>query len=405
MYYVGIDWADDHHDICVIDAQVNKLASKRIEHNPTGFTALSNLLKKFTTDPDELAICIETSGGLLVNFLLEAGYNIYPVNPNTLDRKRNPAGVKTDQIDAYMLAKHVRNEKQDLRLLKADNPQIEELKALCRDQDSLIKEQTRLINRLKACLKLYYPVSLDFFGKVNQPITVNFLLAYPTVDKVQVLSQSELTAWLKEHKHTKAQECGAKIYQLVHQPQLQAREPIIRAKSVLMVALVNMLKVVAEQVNLYDEQIVTLFWGHEDHVIFESLPKAATRLAPRLLAEFGDDRDRYENERSIQALGGVAPTIKQSGKCTIVHRRIAYVKPLGQALYDYAWVSLSEPWAREYYDRKRAEGKTNSEALRALANVWVRIIYAMWRDRTLYEGGKFRAAQQAHSGPRMAKAS
>src|SRR6266567_9117600 len=129
---------------------------------------------------EQMACIVETNHGLLIASLLEAGFPVYPVNPKTVDRRRSSSGAKTDAIDAYLLAKTGRSDLADLRQLKPDSALVVELKALTRDQDGLIQSQTRLVNQLTACLKAYYPVALELFGKLHQPSTIAFLRAYPT---------------------------------------------------------------------------------------------------------------------------------------------------------------------------------------------------------------------------------
>jgi transposase len=134
-----------------------------------------------------------------------------------------------------------------------------------------------------------------------------------------------------------------------------------------------------------------------DSALFASLPRAGKRLAPRLLAEIGDDRTRYTDAAALQALAGTAPVCFESGKYARAHRRSVCLKPLRNAMQSFAWQStLQEPWALAYEQRKPAEGKSHSVALRSLANVWLRIIYAMWRDSTRYQGRTFQVAQEQH---------
>jgi transposase len=150
--------------------------------------------------------------------------------------------------------------------------------------------------------------------------------------------------------------------------------------------------------SLLHKEIDTLFLSHEDHEIFESLPRAGQRLAPRLLAEIGDDRSRYRDASSLQALGGTSPVLFQSGTYSKAHRRLGCIKTLRNALHQFAWqTTQSEAWARDYYQRKRAEGKSHTVAVRALSNVWVRIIFALWMDHRCYESAIFEQAQQQHA--------
>jgi hypothetical protein len=189
-----------------------------------------------------------------------------------------------------------------------------------------------------------------------------------------------------------------KIFEELHRPQLVATAVIVRAKSRLMLALVKQLLVVIQEITSYDKQISTLFLSHKDQQIWSSLPRAGQRLAPRLLAEWGDDRSRYADASSVQSLAGTAPVPFQSGNYAKAHKRFACLKPLRNALHQFAWQStLQEEWALAYYQRKRAEGKTHSMAIRALANVWVRIIYRMWVSETCYQTATFEAAKLAHA--------
>ena len=166
--------------------------------------------------------------------------------------------------------------------------------------------------------------------------------------------------------------------------------------------LVGQLLSLIEQIAAYDKDIEALFLSHEDQEIFASLPRAGKRLAPRLLAEIGDDRNRYQNARRLQALASTAPVLYQSGAYQKAHRRSACLKPLRNALYLFAWQSTrSEPWALEYYRRKRAEGKSHSVAVRALSNLWLRLIYALWLSQSTYERATFEEARRLHA-PKVA---
>src|SRR5690349_9370292 len=196
MWYVGIDWADNHHDLVALDEAGRQITALRVAHTPAGLAQLLTALEGIC-GPDakeQIACIVETNHGLLISALLEAGFAVYPVNPKTVDRRRNAAGVKTDRIDAYLLAKTGRSDLADLRRLRPDSPLVAELKALTRDQDGLIHSQTRLLNQLTACLKAYYPVALQLFSKLHQPSTIAFLHAYPTPQQAMAASVEALAA-------------------------------------------------------------------------------------------------------------------------------------------------------------------------------------------------------------------
>ena len=404
MQFCGIDWATDHHDALCIDEQGHQLGSIRVAHSPDGLGQLDAYLERMAGPggKDQIACIIETTHGLLIAHLLEQGWAVYPVNPRTVERRRAPSGAKTDIIDAYLLAKTGRADFQDLRRLDPDSEQIQELKTLTRDQDGLVQMQTRLVNQLTACLKAYYPVALDLFSKLQQPSTLKFLRAYPTLQTARLASVEDLTTLLKQARYPGAKRAAQQIAAQLQQPCLHASEVTTRTKSRLMVALLDQLEPLMKQIADYDEEIERLFLIHEDLELFQSLPRAGVRLAPRLLAELGDDRDRYESASSLQALAGTSPVLFQSGTYQKAHRRLGCIKPWRNALQQFAWQStLQEAWAREYYQRKRAEGKSHTVAVRALANVWARILYAVWKTKQPYQTTTFEQARQAHA-PRVA---
>jgi transposase len=400
MKFCGVDWANDHHDALSIDEQGHQLGSIRVAHNPEGLSQLDAYLEQIAGPggKEQVACIIETTQGLLIAHLLEQGWSVYPVNPRTVERRRAPSGAKTDTIDAYLLAKTGRADFQDLRRLNPDSEQIQELKTLTRDQDALVRMQTRLVNQLTACLKAYYPVALELFSKLQQPSTLKFLRAYPTLQSARSASVEQLTATLKQARYPGAGRAAQQMFQHLQQPSLQASEVTTRTKARLMLALVDQLEPLMKQIADYDKEIERLFLMHEDHELFHSLPRAGERLAPRLLAELGDDRTRYDSASSLQALAGTSPVLFQSGAYQKAHRRLGCIKPWRNVLQQFAWQStLQEAWAREYYLRKRAEGKSHTVAVRALANVWARILYAVWKTKELYQTTTFEAAQLAHA--------
>ena len=398
MWYVGWDWADTHHDVEVLDEAGKRVGARRFAHSHEGLNQLKQFLLSIAASPENLACIVETNHGLLITFLLEAGIPVYPVNPKTANQLRKAAGAKTDQIDAHLLAKIGRLDLAELRRLEPDSPTVQELKTLTRDQDALIQTQTRLVNQLTACLKEYYPAALHLFAKLQQRSTLVFLQAYPTPQAAQAATLEEITATLRAGKHTNPTRAAPKIFEEVHRPQLVAKQVIVRAKQRLMLSLVKQLLVVIAEIASYDEAISTLFLTHPHHELWSSLPGAGKRLAPRLLAEWGEDRHRYDDATSVQSLAGTAPVPLQSGNYAKAHKRFACLQPLRNALYQFAWQSTrQEGWALDYYRRKRAEGKTHSMAVRALANVWVRISYAIWVNKTSYQTATFEAARLSHA--------
>jgi transposase len=383
MWYLGLDWADTHHDVQVLDEAGKRVGARRFAHSHAGLHELKQFLLRSAPSPERLACIVETSHGLLIAFLLEEGFPVYPVNPTTANQMRKAAGAKTDRMDASLLAKTGRFDLAELRGLSPDSPTVHELQTLTRDQDALIQRQTRLVNQLTACRKRYYPAALHLFAKVQQRSTLLFLQTYPTPQAAAAAPVAEITATLRAAKHAHPPKAALRIVEDLHRPQLVASEGIVRAKSRLMLSLVKQLLVVIQQSASSDEAIRTLFLPHPDHELWRSLPGAAKRLAPRLLAEWSADRSRYADRSSGQLVAGTAPVPAASGNYAKAHQRFACCKPLRNALHQFAWQSTQqEAWALASSQRKRAQGKTHSMAVRALANVWVRISYRRWVNQT-----------------------
>jgi len=400
MFYAGIDWSDTKHDIVVINEAGRRVGKHQVAHTAEGLTDLSTFLASLPglEKKEDVACIVETNQGILVSTLLEAGFSVFPVNSNTIDHRRSPSRAKTDSIDAYLLAKTGRADFADLRQLKPESPVVAELKALTRDQDSLIQSQTRLVNQLTACLKVYYPVALQLFTKLQQPTALAFLQIYSTPQVAQEASVEQISQVLTGARHPRPQVAAQKIFETLHQPQLVADEITTRTKSRLMLVLVKQLFPLIEEIAAYDKLIEALFLTHADSALFRSLPRAGKRLAPRMLAEIGDDRNRYADAASLQALAGTSPVLFESGTYSQAHRRYACIKPLRNALHQFAWQSTQqEEWARAYYQRKRKEGKSHTVALRALANVWARILFAMLLSSSCYETATFESAKRAHA--------
>ena len=244
--------------------------------------------------------------------------------------------------------------------------------------------------------------TLQLFSKVHQPSTLHFLQRYPTPQVAMEATPQDIAVQLKETRHPTAEKSAIWIFEHLHQPSLTADEVTIRTKSRSMLALIRQLLPILEEVAAYDQEIERLFLTHADSHLFRTLPRAGKRLAPRLLAEFGDDRSRYRDATSLQALAGTSPVPYQSGNYGKPHRRYACIKPLRNTLHQFAWQSTrTEAWASEYYERKRTEGKSHSVAVRALSNVWARILFALWLKREVYQPSLFERARREHA-PRAA---
>ncbi len=245
-------------------------------------------------------------------------------------------------------------------------------------------------------------MAMELFSKLHRASTLAFLQAFPTLEAAREAEVEIVTPVLRQAGHPHSASKSREIRARLDQPQLVASPAVVRAKSLLMLSLVEQLSSLVERIAEYDKEIERLFSQHADARIFRSLPGASKRLAQRLLAEWGSDRGRYLDASGVQALAGTSPVVCQSGNYSRVRKRHACSRPFRNTLYQYAWASLQkEEWAAEYYRRKRKEGKSHTMALRALANQWVRIIHALWIKGEAYDRKVFQRARKEHTARRV----
>ena len=395
---VGWDWADTHHDVVVEDHPGHRLWAGTVAHTREALELLEGRLVTWAHGVRaDVRVVIETSQALVVDWLSTTGFTVYPVNPKVADARRKPSGAKTDQLDAAILARLGWQEADTLRPLRPADETWVELRQLTRVDTALTTEHTRLVNELTAVLKSYYPVVLDLFDDLSRPTALAFVAQWADPRDSRALSVAELARWLRQHRYPNAEAAAARMAARLHAPALEATPGKARAQIRWVRALVAQLQALEAHRREIREHITELFTANADHDLWTSVPGAGPLLGARLLAAFGPDRDRFASAEAVQALAGTRPVAYQSGKLRRVHLRRACDKHFRQTMHQLAFASLTRcAWARAYYDAYRARGHGHHAALRALANVWLRILFRMWQDRTPYDEARFVAARARH---------
>lgn len=395
--FAGFDWASDHHDIVVVDAHGAIVEDFRIEDTAEGWQQLKQRLSKY---PD-LAVTIETSSGAAVERLLAAGYAVYPVNPKAAQRYRErklPSGTKTDRVDGWSMADALRLDGHTWRALQPDSPLTQELRLLCRDEVALIEQRTALVCQLRAALHEYYPTALAAFDDWTHPASWAFVERFPTPERLVQIGKRAQEKFLHTHKLYHSKELYERRLQLFAAAREFCGTPAVtQAKSLLATSLAHQLRVLQQHLDAYRERIVKLFAQHPDHDVFGSLPGAGSKLAPRLLAELGDDRARFDSAEGLQCYAGTAPVSYQSGKIHKSRLRRACQSSLRAAVH--LWANLSRKkcaWAQAYYGRKREQGMSHACALRCLGQRLIKILWKMWQTRTRYDADLHQRNQVKH---------
>lgn len=391
MLFIGIDWAEDHHDLVVMAEDGQVRAGIRIGDDLAGVGRLHAVIADHQVDTDEsVTVGIETDRGLLVTSLVAAGYEVYAVNPMVASRYRDRhsiAGAKSDAGDARMLADLVRTDRHLFRPIAGDSNEVEAIKVVARAHKRLIQDRQSQVNRLRSSLREYYPGAVACFGTdLADRDALAVLACGPTPAQGRGLSQAKVVAALRRGGRKRNLERRAtEIRQALNAPQLDAPGPVATASGTATTALVAVIDVFNTQIAALEAELVDHFDEHPDAETYRSLPGLGDVLGARVLAEFGDDPNRYHDARSRKNYASTSPVTRASGKSTIVHARYARNSRLADACRQWAFCSLSSsPGARTYYDVLRSRGKSHEQALRQLGNRWVGILHGCLDHDTTY---------------------
>ena len=394
MLFVGDDWAEDHHDVELMDTSGRTLVKARLPEGVAGIARLHAMIGAELGEdvPDaagQVTIGIETDRGPWVRALIAAGYTVFAVNPLQAARYRERLGVsgaKSDAADAHMLADMVRTDAHQLRPVAGDSVQAEAVKVVSRMHKTLIWERTRATQRLRHALREYFPAALTAFADLDAVDTLELLGRAPDPASAARLSISQISAALKQARRRDVAAKAATIQAVLRGEQLGQPAVVTAAYAATVRALVAVLGTLNEQVKAMQGQVEAHFGQHPDAEIILSQPGLGAILGARVLAEFGDARTRYVSAKARKNYAGTSPITRASGKKRTVAARFVHNDRLVDALMSQAFASLrNSPGARAYYDRQRARGASHNAALRQLANRLVGILHGCLKTRTLYD--------------------
>jgi transposase len=395
-YYGGLDWAKEHHQVYIVDGSGRIVERFGFEHSGPGWSQFGERIRPY---PD-LGMAIETSSGAVVEQLLASGVTVYPVHPKAAKSYRQrqaPSGVKDDDLDAWSLADALRLDGAQWRALREQDPLVEELRLLCRDEEELIEQRTALINQLQQALAEYYPAALEAFEDWRQPYTWAFVKRFPTPQQLVAAKPYRHKEFLHVHKLWRPDTAGKRLEIFGRADQFCGSEAVRRAKSRLALALCQSLQTLQGQLEEYRVAIEELFAQHPDHDVFGSLPGVGPKLGPRLLSSVGAERKEYPEAQGLQCVAGSAPVSFQSGQMRVVKIRWHCDRFLRHTVHLWADASRKRcAWAQTYYAAKRAQGKSHSCALRCLAQRWLKILWKMWQTHTPYDPEYHARNQQQH---------
>ena len=390
--FVGDDWAEDHHDVEVMDEAGKVLGRRRLPEGVAGMAQLHGLIGGFLgedADEPEVRVGIETDHGPWVMALLAAGYRVYPVNPQQSARFRarhGVSGAKSDAGDAHVLADMVRTDSHQLREAAGDSPEAAGIKVLARTHKTMIWERTREVQRLRHQLREYFPAALEAFDDLDAPDVLELLAKAPDPERARKLTRAQVSAALKRARRRNIPDKATAVLAALRSGQLAQPPALTAAYAATVRALIAVITALNEQVKLLEDQVGEHFGRHPDAEIYLSQPGIGAILGARVLAEFGDAPGRYRDGKARRNYAATSPVTRASGKKKAVMARFVHNGRLVDALNAQAFAALNaSPGARACYDELRARGIEHNDALRRLANKLVGILHGCLKTRTLYD--------------------
>jgi transposase/transposase IS116/IS110/IS902 family protein len=392
MWFVGDDWAEDHHDVEVQDGTGRRLARARLPEGVAGIARLHELIAGVVAEdaePGQVSIGIETDRGPWVAALVAAGYRVFAINPRQVARYRErhgTSGAKSDAADAHTLADMVRTDAHQLLPVAGDSALAEGVKVLTRAHQNLIWDRHRQMLRLRAALREFFPAALEALPDLTAPDALELLAAAPDPDRAARLSRSKIAAALRRARRRDVEAKALEVQAALRSAQLTQPAELAGAYAATVRASVALIAAINTQITTLGKQVEAHFGRHPDAEIYRSQPGLGDLLGARVLGEFGDDPDRYAGARARKNYAGQAPITRTSGKKRVVLARYVRNRRLADALHQQAFCALrASPGARAYYDSLRARGAGHHAALRQLANRLVGILHGCLKTRTLYD--------------------
>lgn len=393
-YFAGIDWGGSEHAVCVVDELGKVILAMQVAHDAQGLSSLCQRLQHL--DP-ALPIAIERPSGLLVDTLLQSHFKVVPIHPNVVKACRpryRAAGGKHDPGDAYLLADVLRTDGHRFRALSPVSDAIQALRALVRTRDDLVAQRVALANQLRALLESFWPGACSVFAEIDSPISLAFIERYPTPDSATRLGEKRLANFLVSQRYPGRYPVSTLLTRLHEAPKGLAGAREQRAKGELVRALVHILSTLVNEIarlTLRIEQEVTQL---ADGGIVMSLPRTGRLNAAQILAELGDVRERFATDEQLASEAGLAPVTRQSGKTKAVIFRWACNHRLRHAITIWANNSRRDcAWAQAIYAKARGRGCRHPHAIRILARAWVRVLWRIWTDKTLYQPAQHNGAK------------
>ncbi|MDH6711107.1 hypothetical protein P3T27_007859 [Kitasatospora sp. MAA19] len=394
MIYCGIYWAERTHDVALVDDTGQLLAKRHITDDAAGYKILLDLLAEYgDTEESPIPVAIETSRGLLVAVLRTGRRKVFAINPMAAARYRDRHAVsrkKSDPGDALVLANILRTDMHAHRPLPEDSDLARAV--LARAQQDAVWNRQQLANQLRSLLREYYPAALDAFtkweGGLCRPEARELLKIAPTPAKAASLTRAQITAALKRAGRKRGIEAEAERLREIFRADWAHQSALVEdALGRQALAILAQLTAACTASDDLAQAVEETFPQHPDSEIILSFPGLGTQLGARVLAEIGDDRQRFADARGLKAYAGASPVTRASGKKSSITRRWVKNDRLNHAGYLWAFSALTaSPGAKAHYRRRRDDhGDWHAAAQRNLFNRMLGQLHHCLKNRQLFD--------------------
>jgi len=384
--FAGLDWAVHTHAVCIIDASGAVRDRFEVAHDRQGLAELMRRLARFGTN---VRIAIERPSGLIVDALVEAGHQVFPIHPNAVKASRpryRSHGAKSDASDAYLLADLLRTDGHRWAALSPQSDSIRALRAQVRSRDDLVTTRVALGNQLHSTLEAFWPGAACIFADITSPIGLAFLRRYPSPASAARLSEAQLLRFCRAQHYSGRRSPVELLARLRAAAQALPGKLTTESMAQVVRSLVAVLNPLVAQISGLTRRIENFVESLPDGQIIMSFPRAGRVCAAQILAELGDVRERFSTFDRLAAEAGTVPVTYQSGKTRSVTFRWACNHRLRQAITCLADNSRhANAWAHSLYAAARARGCDHPHAIRILARAWLRVIWRAWTDRKPYD--------------------
>ena len=383
MFLVGIDVAKDKHDCFICDSEGNVLEDVfTFSNDREGF----NLLLSFMPISSEnVKVGLEATGHYslnLINFLIDNGYSPVVFNPlqiNLFRKAHTLRKTKTDKIDAKLIALMLSS--SDAKPHLDLSYHVTELKSLTRYRSRLKDQLARLKISLARIIEIVFPELEDCVYSINQKSTMALLYEFPSKELIANAHLTRLTNLLKDNSKGRYSKDKALEIRNVASNSIGTSSD---ASSFELVQTIDMINFYSSKIDDLDAKIKDIMIELESPIL--SIPGISYNLGSIILAEIVDI-NRFDTSSQLQAFAGLDPATHQSGKfiangVSMVKRGSPYLR---WAILNAArLVAMRDPCFKDYYQRKRNEGKHHFVALTHVAKKLIRVIFKLLKTNTQF---------------------